>query len=70
MNNADVYGHPGTWTTTVPKTLWIDPYRVGTGLDLGTSTVRFTTATGTTISAWGMTIGLDVYGCNQCEHAW
>jgi hypothetical protein len=70
MNNADVYGHLGLWTTTVPKTLFVDPNGVGTGLDLGTSTVKFTTPAGVTINAWGMTVGFDVYGCNECEGAW
>jgi hypothetical protein len=70
MNNADIYGHLGTWTSTVSETVWIDPYGVGTGLNLGTANVRFTTPTGMTFNAWRMTVGLDVYGCSQCEGPW
>ena len=70
MNNADVSGHIGTWTTTVPKSLWVDQNGVGTGLDLGISTVRFTAPSGTIFNAWGMTVHFIVYGCDGCEPAW
>jgi hypothetical protein len=66
INNADQYGHIGTWTTSSQTVLNIDQNGVGTPLDAGTANVHFTTLAGQTISEWVWhTTIFDKCGCTS-----
>jgi hypothetical protein len=59
MNNADVNGHLGTWTTSNPEALFMTEHGVGLAMQPGTANVHFTTLAGKTINEWVMYTFLD-----------
>jgi hypothetical protein len=59
INNADMNGHVGTWTTSAPMVLNIDQNGVATPLDKGTANIHFTTLAGQTINEWVWTTSVD-----------
>jgi hypothetical protein len=59
LNNADISGHIGIWTSSAHNVVWIDQNGVGTALEPGSSNVKFTTLSGTTIDEWTMNTDTD-----------
>jgi hypothetical protein len=66
MNNADINGHIGTFTSANPLVISVDQNGVGTGLDVGSAGVHFSTLSGSMINEWIMTTVLGDAQCGGC----
>jgi hypothetical protein len=54
INNADINGHYGTWTSSNPNAIFIGQNGLASALEPGTSNIHFTTLSGVTINEWTM----------------
>jgi hypothetical protein len=63
MNNADINGHIGVFTSANPLALVIDQNGVGTGMDAGTANIHFTTNSGAMLNEWIMTTYIGDEAC-------
>jgi hypothetical protein len=54
--NANVLGEYGTWTSSNPEIISIDPYGTAWALEPGTANIHFTTLSGLTINEWIMNV--------------
>jgi hypothetical protein len=57
MANANVLQLYGTWTSSNPEVISIDPYGTAWSVAPGTATIHFTTLSGVTLNEWVMTVG-------------
>ena len=55
--NANVVHVYGTWTSSNPEVISIDPYGTAWTLAPGTANIHFTTLSGATLNEWVMTVG-------------
>lgn len=54
--NANMLQEYGTWTSSNPEVISIDPYGTAWALVPGTANIKFTTLSGTTINEWTMNV--------------
>lgn len=54
--NANILHEYGTWTSSNPQVISIDPYGTAWALAPGTASIHFTTLSGATINEWVMTV--------------
>jgi Bacterial Ig-like domain (group 2) len=59
INNADQYGHVGTWTSSSPNVVLMDQYGVGTSYSKGSSNIHFVSNSGIAFYEWTMYVGID-----------
>ena len=55
--NANVLQLYGTWTSSNPEVISIDPDGTAWALTPGTANIHFTTLSGATLNEWVMTVG-------------
>jgi len=55
--NANVLQLYGTWTSSNPEVISIDPYGTAWAVAPGTANIHFTTLSGATLNEWVMTVG-------------
>ena len=55
--NANVLQLYGTWTSSNPEVISIDPYGTAWSVAPGTANIHFTTLSGVTLNEWVMTVG-------------
>ena len=56
IENANINGVYGTWTSSNPAVISIDQYGTSWALGLGTANIHFTTLSGVTINEWTMNV--------------
>jgi hypothetical protein len=54
--NTNMYGMNGTWTSSNPLVMTIDPFGNAQALTTGTATIRYTSLTGVPFSEWVMNV--------------
>lgn len=54
INNADQYGHVGTWTSSSPTVVYMDQFGVGTSFSKGSSNIHFVSNSGVPFNEWTM----------------
>jgi hypothetical protein len=54
LNNANQFGHVGTWSSSAPNVVLMDQYGVGTACSKGTANVHFTSNLGLIFKEWTM----------------
>jgi hypothetical protein len=54
--NTNLYGMNGTWTSSNPLVMTIDPFGNAQALTTGTATIRYTSLTGVPFSEWVMNV--------------
>jgi hypothetical protein len=56
IQSANINGVYGTWTSSNPAVVSIDPYGASYTLGLGTANIHFTTLSGVTLNEWTMNV--------------